>query len=140
VTTRKWVGAMQGAWGAPGAEIRCSDGAARVDLRAEEGRTVLELETVERPGLLASVSEALVDTEFRITRCEVHTRGNHAVHRFHLVDPAGKAPGQEWTRALRQLVFKVLDTEQDPVARMAMMSTHRDALFETDEPTPASQG
>jgi len=130
---------MQGAWGAPGAEIRCSDGAARIDLHdAVDGRTVLELETVERPGLLAAVSEALIDTEFQITRCEVHTRGDHAIHRFHLVDPSGKAPGQEWSRALRQLVFRVLDSERDPMAQMAMITTHRDALFETDEPSRAS--
>ena len=131
---------MQGAWGAPGAEIRCSDGAARVDLHdAVDGRTVLELETVQRPGLLASVSEALIDTEFRITRCEVHTSGDHVVHRFHLVNSDGEAPGQEWRGALRQLVFGVLDAERDPAAQMAMMPTYRGALFETDEPGPASQ-
>lgn len=94
---------------------------------------------MQRPGLLAAVSEALIDTEFRITRCEVHTRGDHVVHRFHLLDGEGQAPGQEWTRALRQLVFGVLDAERDPVAQMAMMTTYRDALFETDEPLPASQ-
>ena len=129
---------MRGAWGAPGAEIRCSDGAARIDLHdATDGRTVLELETLQRPGLLAAVSEALLDTEFRITRCEVHTRGDGVVHRFHLVDSEGQAPGQEWRGALRQLVFGVLDAERDPAAQMAMMPTHRDALFETDEPGQA---
>ena len=106
---------------------------------AVDGRTVLELETVQRPGLLASVSEALIDTEFRITRCEVHTSGDHVVHRFHLVNSDGEAPGQEWRGALRQLVFGVLDAERDPAAQMAMMPTYRGALFETDEPGPASQ-
>lgn len=135
LTISKWGHEVLTAWSASDASIRGVDASARVDLqRADDGGVVLELETQERPGLLAAVSKALMRVPVRIVRCEVRSRGDRALHRFHIEQSADSSVEDcDQGLALRQAVFAAVDTA--PVVLGICAGT--DAPFEMgDTPQP----
>lgn len=97
-----------------------------------DNAAVLELDTPERTGLLAAVSQALLAAPVTIIRCEVHPRGARVLHRFHVVGKNGE-PIDECCRAdLQRRALAISAQPSIVLARLSRLETRlATPLFES---------
>jgi [protein-PII] uridylyltransferase len=73
------------------------------------GRTLLSMETDDRPGLLCSVSAALRALDLQIVRMEARTARGRALDVFHLAEQGGGPLGQGRQLEVQEAVLAAID-------------------------------
>jgi len=76
------------------------------------GRTVMELVSGDRPGLLSTVGQVFIDLGIDIDTAKVMTIGERAEDVFYIVDEAGEPLSEELRNTLRERLTARLDIQE----------------------------
>ena len=78
----------------------------RIDFEEDRvnGRSIVELITADRPGLLSLVGQAFLDCEVNLENARIATFGNRAEDVFYGVDKDNHPPGEAQQQALVELI------------------------------------
>ncbi len=77
-------------------------------------RTVMEISTWDRPGLLSRIGYALAQEKVRVVNAKIATYGERARDFFFLTDRKGKPLDEQQQERLRQRLVAMLDEETGP--------------------------
>lgn len=75
-------------------------------------RTIMEVITGDRPGLLARIGRVLADERVRLQNAKIATFGERAEDTFFVTDRRNRPLGSEVCSALREMLVRTLDEEE----------------------------
>ena len=98
----------------------------RVDFAADAtpGRTVMELNAADRPGLLSKVGQVFIDQGIDIEAAKIMTIGERAEDVFYISDESGRALDRDAQEALRRALVDKLGAGTDKKSGSAHAGHH----------------